>query len=259
MKRSPIKCCSQYWLYIFPVLAVLLYSCDTYNFSHPQPVDKENIYTFPDAYRGNWIDDDSEQLLINKDFIGFIMNEKIRVVKGIWPKAGDKGNYTYPPPSFKSFSTVMFDTLQQPVDTIRNYLLNGKHIYEFADKELLEQGYHYSTDQDTIMIDKKDTFIVDLGRNAFLRDIGNGFFVMNIRNQVVGKEDRWWQLFVLEMKHQDQINIWYCSNRLTTEPAMFYEKQNNYYFNSEWTAAEITKLLKNGSFEMCNQLHRNLK
>lgn len=258
MKRSPIKCCS-HWLYIFPVLAVLFYSCDTYNFSHPQPVDKANMYAFPETYQGNWIDDDSEQLLIDKEFIGFIINEKIQVVKGTWPKPTDNGNYKYPPPSFKSFGSVLFDSLQHPYDTVQNFLLNGEHIYEFADKGLLEQGYHYTTDQDTILIAKKDTFIVDLGRNAFLRDIGNGFFVLNIRNQVVAREDRWWQLFVLEMKNEDNINIWYCSNGLTTRAAMFYEKQNNYYFNAEWTAAELMKLVKNGSFEMCNQLHRNLK
>lgn len=257
MKRSHIKCKSPFWLCIFPVLAVLLYSCDTYNFSHPQPVDKENIYKFPEAFQGNWIDEDSEQLLVNNNYIGFVMNEKINVAKGIWPMQDEHGTYKYPPPGYKSFSSILFDSLQHPIDTVSNYLLNGKHIYEFADKELLEQGYHYTTVEDTILISKKDTFIVDLGRNAFLRDIGNGFFVLNIRNQVLAREDRWWQIFVLEMKHKDRINIWYCANGLTKQPAMFYGKQNNYYFNSEWTAAEIMKLMKNGSFEMCNQLHRD--
>jgi hypothetical protein len=239
------------------VPAGFFYSCDTYNFSHPQPVNKENSYEFPAAFRNNWIDDDSEQVLIKKNTIGIVMSEKLSIVKGLWPKQDANGKYKYLSPAYKSFSSILFDSLENPMDTISNYLLNGDHIYEFADKGLLEQGYHYKTAADTIFILKTDTFTVDLGSNAFLRDIGNGFFVMNIRNQVLGKESRWWQLFVLEMKNKDLINIWYCSSGLTKSTAMFYENHNNYYFNSAWTSADMNKLIKEGAFEMCNQLHRN--
>lgn len=255
MKRSYTKHRPDYqWLFI-PLL-LFFYSCDSYNFSHPQPVDRENISEFPAVFRGNWIDDDSETILINKNAISILTKEQVNIVKGIWPTKDTAGKYRYLSPSYKSFSSILFDSLQNPIDTVNNYLLNGDHLYEIADKGLLEQGYHYTTGADTFRIQKIDTFTVDLGTNAFLRDIGNGFFVMNIRNQVLGRESRWWQLFVLELRNERLINTWYCSYRLTDDVAMFYEKHNNYYFNSSWTSADINKFIKEGKFEMCNQLHR---
>ncbi|MBL0358692.1 MAG: hypothetical protein IPP72_18330 [Chitinophagaceae bacterium] len=257
MKRSYMECSSLCRLLMFPVLAVFFYSCDTYNFSHPQPVDKVSMYEFPNVFHGNWLDDDSEVVLISKNYIGLIMNQKVNVVRGIWPRKNEKEEYVYLSPTYKGFSSIIFDSLQKPIDTVANYVLNADHIYEVTDKEQLEQGYHYSTQQDTFTIIKKDTMLVDLGHNAFLKDIGDGFFVMNIRNQVLGQENRWWQLFVMEKKQNDRINIWYCSYGLTQNAAMFYEKQSDYYFNSQWTAAEMRKLIQQGAFEMCNQLQRD--
>lgn len=34
------------------VVSMLLASCDAYNFSKPQPFDRENIYVFPDEMLG---------------------------------------------------------------------------------------------------------------------------------------------------------------------------------------------------------------
>lgn len=256
MKRSYMECIGFYPLLMFPVLAVLFCSCDTYNFSHPQPVDKESIYVFPEIFQGSWINEDSEIVYISKNNFGFEMNQQLKVVKGIWPQKNDKGAYLYLLPSYRAFSSIRFDSLQKPIDTIVNYIQHADHLYEITDNGQLEQGYHYMTQQDTLIIFKKDTMIVDLGQNAFLRDIGDGFFVMNIRNQVLGQESRWWQLFVMEKKENDKINIWYCSYGLTKNAGMFYEKQSDYYFNSQWTAADIKKLVQQGAFEMCNQLHR---
>jgi hypothetical protein len=257
MKRSYMECCSLYSLLLPVMLSVFFFSCDTYNFSHPQPVDKENIVQFPQEFCGNWIDDDSEQILINRNFIGMVINGQMNIVKGIWPKLNKDGKYNYLTPPYKSFSSIRFDSLEHPVDTLPNYVINNGHIYEFNEQGMPEQGYHFNTVADTIIVSKKDTFIIDLGHNAFLRSIDDEFWVMNVRNQVLAQENRWWQLFILEKKEKDKINIWYCSQGLTKSSSMFFNKRNNYYFNSSWTAADVIRLIKEGGFEMCNQLHRD--
>lgn len=259
-KNNCMKCSFHYTtLYILlfiPALSLLLGACDTYNFSHPQPVDKKDGYEFPATFQGNWVDDDSEWVQIGKNHIGMLISEKETIVEGTWPQRDQQGQFVYLAPAYKSVRSVIFDSLQVPVDTVDNYLVNGEHIYEVTEKGTLEQGYHYTKNEDTFTIEKKDTIIVDLGHNALLRDIGGGFWVLNVMNQVIGKSNRWWQLFILEKKNNETINLWYCSYQLTQLPVMFYEKNNNYYFNSKWTAAEMRKLIKQGAFEMCNQLHR---
>jgi hypothetical protein len=41
-------------LVLFSSVAILFTSCDSYNFSQPQPVDKSDIYEFPDEFPGRW-------------------------------------------------------------------------------------------------------------------------------------------------------------------------------------------------------------
>ncbi len=239
-------------LYLLPAL-LLLFSCDRYYFTHPQPYDKEAVYELPPGFYGRWIDDDSVLVLVDKTTISVVINETEKVVKGAWPRREASGNFTYLPPGYRSFKMVMLDSLQQPVDTVDNFLLNGEHLYELSDKELPVQGYHYSTDDDTLIVSQKDTFCVDIGRNAFVKNIDHGFWAFNIRNQVLGNDSRWWQLFLLEQIREDEIHIWYCSHPLVKSPFMFYEKQNNYFFNSNWTAKELLDLTKSGGFEPCNR------
>jgi hypothetical protein len=178
------------------------------------------------------------------------------VVKGVWPKKNAAGEFIYPPGVYRSMNHLVTDSLKQPVDTIPNYLESAGHIYEVTEEGLLEKGYHYILTGDTFLITKTDTFILDLGRNAFLREINEGFYALNILNQAVGQESRWWQIVLFERNGNNIINIWHPSYKFTESHFMFYSKKNNYYFNSEWNASEMTGLIKQGAFEKCGPLKR---
>jgi hypothetical protein len=69
----------------------LLNSCNTYDFSMPQPIDKTNINAFPREFLGSWIDEDSTiTILVNKSDVSRIQMIDSKVVDGAWPKLDEK-------------------------------------------------------------------------------------------------------------------------------------------------------------------------
>ncbi|HRF19943.1 MAG TPA: hypothetical protein PK977_17325, partial [Chitinophagaceae bacterium] len=99
------------------VVSMLLASCDAYNFSRPQPADRENIYVFPDEMLGKWkedtfttgidfsvplnnnngdkyidntqplpADEDEGVYIITKHYVSLIFTSGEKIVKGAWPQ-----------------------------------------------------------------------------------------------------------------------------------------------------------------------------
>lgn len=234
-----------------------IFSCSTYNFSDPLPVDKTNIYEFPPDWQGKWAYDDAHSVIIKRNYAAIIIKEYSHVVQGIWPKKKETGEMFYPGGgSYMGMYRVVMDSSNKPVDTIANFLVNGNHIFSIMDDGQLEKGYHYTLVKDTFIVNKTDTVIIDLGHNAFLRKVGSNLYVLNVLNQVIGKENLWWQVVLFEKKGDNTIDTWLSSYKLSKEPSMFYEKYSDYYFNSNWKTADILKLMHQGAFEKCDPLKR---
>lgn len=237
--------------------SMFLYSCDTNNFSRPQPADKANIYEFPETFQGSWIDkDDHQYVFIARQYVSIVTEGTERIMNGAWPQLDANGGYLYPPSSFNSIMTIRYDSLKRPIDTIINYVRRGKHIYEVRNDGSLENGFPCDVRNDTISVIKNDTLRIDLGRNAFLRKAGNDFYVLNVINSIMGEENRWWQIVILEKRNDQSINIWTPTSKLADQPSMFYHHGHNYYFDSRWTSAEIMRLIHNGSFKPDSRLWR---
>lgn len=237
-------------------------SCDYYNFSNPQPVDKENMYEFPEDLYGSWVDEsDSVVIIINKNYVTFQNKEKTKIVKGTWPVLNEKNVLVHTAFLFKSFYTARFDSINRPIDTLTNYLLNGNNIYEVNEKGKLSRAYLYQTDHDSIILLKNDVVKIDLGQNAFLRKLSNDLYVMNIMNSILGENNYWWQIIIIEKKSGNQIDIWECNGKMKKHPAMFYttyirKGTGNYYFDCNWSAKEIISLKEQGYFEISSALKR---
>ncbi len=239
------------------LVILLFYSCNTYNFSHPLPSDKSNIYEFPSAWQGKWMDADSQQLIIGHNFAALVIRDSYNVVKGVWPKKNEKGEFVYPQGvRYSGMYAMIRDSLDKPKDTVANYVVNEGHIYEINGKGRLEKGYHFTIDKDTFRISTDDTFWVDLGRNAFLRELNKDLYVLNVLGQAIGRESQWWHVVALEKTGQNSIERWDCSYNLIKDSSMFYSKYDDYYFNSTWKTAALIKLIRNGSFEKCSPFWR---
>lgn len=239
-------------------ISVFFSSCDSYNFSQPQPVDKANIYEFPNELIGQWFveGDESKSYIVSKKNVLFIMNDNTRIVNGAWPKISDSGDYLFPPlPPYESFKTINYDSLKRPVDTIDNFLLRGQYIYRIDSDKFLGKGYPYAIEKDTINFLENDTISIDLGQNAFLRQLNKDFYVLNIRNNILDEDmyNDWWQIMLLEKKEDQTINIWECTPKTEELACKFYERPSKsaiFYFDCEWATADILRLVREGYFEV---------
>ena len=247
-------------------LPALLYSCDTYNFSQPQPYDKENIYEFPKDYRGSWLSTDTSEkdahleYHIHKNNVLFISHSRESIIKGVWPRINSKGEYVYPPAMMFSTESVIFDSLKKPVDTTENYLFKNNKIYEL-DNNGLSKGYNYRTEADTVYMLRYDTTFIDLGLNAFLRKINNNIYVFNIRNTVLGTENPWWRIMLMEKNDNQAFRIWICSSKKGAFPSSFYMHHNDgsdiFYIDTAWSAADILRMYNEGNFEIERELYKD--
>jgi hypothetical protein len=261
------KSCKKSYTLLLPVfLSVLFFSCDSYNFTEAQPGDKENIYEFPEYFLGSWLikgEGINHYYVVNKKNVLVITHDKSKIVKGTWPKPNEKGDTLMPPWPFNPFTTIIYDSLRKRIDTINNYVLSKNKIYKVNDERFLEKGYSYQTDKDTIIVFEIDTIFIDLGQNAFLRQLNKNFYVLNIRNSILGVDGAdvsdWWWVMVLEIKEDKTLNIWQCTNKSYEFPCMFYDrpsKSDIFYFDCEWTTADMLRLIKEGYFAVSSKLYR---
>ncbi len=246
----------------FPLLAAAIIvlsfnSCDVYYFSHPQPADKVNLYEFPVELRGVWQEEcDNETVVIDARNLSFTDKVSRRVVKGYWPKKINADSLQYLPGSYLAEHTVVYDSLNRPVDTINSFVIQKEHIIELKDDKTLGLRYDYKINKDTLMIDEVDTLWLDLGRNAFVRKIDDRYYALNILSGIVEESRNWWQLIIFEKTAADSISVWTGASKLEESPYMFYSFKNNYYFDCSLSSRELLKMIKKNQFEISNHLTR---
>jgi hypothetical protein len=233
--------------------SIFFISCETYNFSQPQPVDKENIYEFPSSFQGKWVskyqEEGKEAIYIYRQYIKYVNNRyKQKIINGAWPRIDSNGNFIQSPFWGRSLYKINYDSLKRPIDTVTNYLLKEGYIYEITGDSLIENGNPYYPEKDTFFVTKKDSIVVDLGQNAFLRKVNDTLYVFNILNRTLGMENTWWQVVFMNQNKDGSITFFGCDSESEKLPSLFYQKHSNYYYNSKWTAAEIPPLIKQGYF-----------
>jgi hypothetical protein len=266
MKISDLKCrcIPGYFMILFS--SVLLYSCDAYNFSRPQPVDQENIYAFPKEYLGSWLSTDTSEkeshieYHIHKSNVLFITHSSEPVLRGAWPKIDSKGEYIFPAGLLQTTETIVYDSLKRPADTVKNVLFKNNKIY-LVDKKGLSKGYDFKTSADTFHMLRYDTTFIDLGANAFLRKLDKTIYVFNLRNTILGEDNPWWRIMLLEKKDNQSFRIWVCSSKKGAIPDVFYSHHYNgsdiYYIDASWSAAKILQLYNEGNFEIERELYKD--
>lgn len=282
-------------LYLLAGLFIIfLSSCDAYNFSGPQPADRENIYQFPDKMLGTWREDtftsgidfsvplnsnggdkytdtrpqgnneDQYCYTITKQYVSFTTVASERIVKGAWPKLvnGNQFIYPYQYPGYRNYmQTIKYDSLNRPVDTVDNYIIYNHKIFEKTEDRCLEKGYSWYEDKDTLVIRKIDTVYIDLGQNAFLRKLTDSLWVFNMKKGILGEEidQGWWMVMLLQKTADDTIIEWEPASKAGNLDCMFYDrpsKSDYFYFDCTWTATELLRLKAEGYFEKTGTLKR---
>ncbi len=232
-------------------------SCETYNFSQPQPVDEANIYEFPIDFRGSWIDEEDRQTIhIANSYVEMIREGNGKIMPGAWPRLNEKGEYLFTPFGCNSFQTIRYDSARKPIDTITNYFKGKDLVYEINPNGLLETGYPFHIEKDTIMVSRNEISIIDLGRNAFLRKLNERFYVLNIKTSILGEDNKWWQVVIIEKKDNQLLRIWYNTEKLEQDSTMFYHHDGNFYFDSRWSTENMIRLIDEKYFRPGSRLKR---
>lgn len=250
------------------LIVVLLSSCESFNFFQAQPYDRENVYEFPEQFLGRWggstEEDDAnysdmeyhkELFFIDKRYISYIINKEVKVVKGYWPKLVNGNEFIYPSDgntTYAGFYSIIYDSLNKPVDTISNYLIHQNKIFGKSMDEFLEKGYQFTVTKDTIIIFKNDTLTIDLGQNAFLRKLSDSLYVFNIKNYLLGfeQDQQWWMVLLIEISENGKLVYWECNDKINGLPCKIFNRPSKYeylYFDCHWSAPEIM-LLKNEEY-----------
>ena len=234
-------------------IAWMFEACDNENFSQPQPVNKENLYEFPESFRGYWYSKDNGLFYVTKNHLGRIGNDEQKLFLGAWyfidDHTGSTGN--------KLMKSVRYDSLGKARDTTTDYLLRDKYIFEIKPDGSVKNGYRYSRRQDTIVYKENDTTWIDLGRNAFLRKINDTLYMMNVNNNILNIDNNWWQIVMLEKTKQGLIKLWVYTANLKNPEWLVYKGAENNYYDCKWTAGDILKMMKDGSFENISTLTKD--
>lgn len=251
----------RYILSIGILLILLLFSaCGGYHFANPLPIDSKNIYKTPKKLRGSLTDENSIPLgtELEKHVIILSHKEPRQIINGIWfhPKdtmdASKIDTVTFKKimdmPAYDSRYTVKFDSLKRPIDTVENFVMKNNRIYQVLSNDLGE-GLPYIEKNDTLYEAATDHKIV-LGPNAFYRKITSDYYMINIKDSDagIGSID-WWQIRLLEKRKDGKVILYDWDNWIEGDTTRIYFKNDDYYFDSEWTRKDIMKLIKDGAFK----------
>lgn len=257
-----MKPITQIW--ILPVLLIVLCmfsSCTDYFYTRPQPVDGKNMAVFPKQVLGSWYDIDDNStisvLMIGKQRVDIYNQDSEKIVRGYRFQEDTQQHRGY-----HAWYTLQYDSLNSKTDTLQRYIERNGLLFKVNDKKMLEKGYPYTQDHDTLIMHKSDTIRFDLGGNAILREISSDLYVLNVNSNLTGDESgNWWRLYIFGLNNDGTLSTYAHEDKILKLPEMFYQQPDlqygkTYYFDPYWTKADLLRLIQNGYFEKENALVR---
>lgn len=238
------------------LVILLAEACSTNNFSEPQPVAQQNIYSIPKMFRGYWTDKDFELLFVDSSSVRFIDIAEERIPLDSAHLLADKADVSNPAVKYRQINKVSYDTLGVAYDTSIAYIIRDPYIYKLTVDDLLETGYKYRQTKDAVIVYKNEKQGIDIGNNAFLRRVSDSLYVFNISNRILIRNNYWWQVTLVEKTAAGEINFYVLSDKIKTISTMFYSYTDYYYYDSNWSAEDLKRLMKEGYFEKTNTFKR---
>ena len=196
------------------LLALLTSSCSQHYFDRPQPIDSKNIYAFPEAFQGIW-SEGKDSLIVSKFFFANVEYKRI----GLPYTNKDTTAYAI----FKNKKVYPYDSLRD---------------------QIMGKGLPYKIEGDSIFYEVRETLEVQLGRKAFLREVGSQF-VLNVKG-----ENEWWELFLMGITDQQKIVVTY-PNIYQLVAAEIYPVLSNTeedYFEVIWTKDRFKSIIGQNIF-----------
>ena len=112
-------------------LIFYLSGCDTYNFSRPLPIDRDNLKKFPRELRGTWESTkDTAHYFISENDFCLYSKEISKIVKGAWPKRDDTGAIILSTLDYQGVYKPNYDSINKHWDSLPAYVFGKNLIYK---------------------------------------------------------------------------------------------------------------------------------
>lgn len=246
------------WMMIAFIINIIA-ACNTNNFSEPQPAAGKNLYEFPSMFIGKWADKNYNVVETDGRHITFIDILDIKVPLDSASFIVDNLRNKTTGAISKEVRLINYDTSGKATDTSLQYVIRDPYIYKVGADKLLQTGYKYRQLKDTIIIYKNERQGIDLGNNAFLRKVTDSLFVLNISNRILIKDNYFWQVLLVQKTAHDEINFYVPSDKMKCVKCMFYEYNDNLFYDCKWKPSDVVRLMKDGFFEKTSTLKRSSK
>jgi len=271
--KASLKRLSQFHILIF--FMVMATSCDNYNFLNPLPIDRKDMKTFPIDMQGEWIyldsnkanspsegSNDSVILNIREKQIDYIVISHSKMVLGAWPKISSNGKVETLKCNCNPEIMVNTDSLDNPIDSSRNYLFTNGYLFAVENKNKLSQKLSYTRINDTFYVRRIDTLFLDLGPNMKLRSINDNWHALNIRKILLEESSKWWHLTMINQNGKDSLTTYEAASesnfsnkeliKLISSPL----DSDEIYFDANWNSKELFDYIKDNHFSKLLTLKR---
>lgn len=117
---------------------------------------------------------------------------------------------------------------------------NKVYPYDSTRQQVMGVGRAFEIRNDSIYYEVREILEVQLGRKAFLRQVGNQF-VLNVKG-----DNEWWEIFLVGVTDQQKLVVTYpdidvmLSNNI--KPVLSNSEED--YFEVKWTTKEFNQLIK---------------
>lgn len=233
-------------------------------FTYASFQNREGNYAPPANKRMAKEDNAGRRIYVRKHSISQVQKQVQKVIKDAYPKLID-GEFVHTPEGTTSFWKVHYDMNNSPCDTTENFLVKNNLIYEIGEDNKLGIGCPFSTEEDTLYMVKTETTNLDLGGNAMFRKIDNNTYVLNVNNSILGENNNWWSMVVIE-KRKDSVVAWLHGENSCLLPSMIHhvvsdntDFGNVFYFNCKWRAKEMQQMLRNNVFTFSSFYYKQKK
>lgn len=207
------------WKKIFVVgMVPMIISCMGVYISTPQPVDSRDIISFPEKFRGFWIDEEAS-VIIDKKILKYTRYSEEKI------------------PREKLDSSA--------------YILKNQKIYLLHNEGTeLRGGFPYKIKEDTLIFNEIQLLEVELGKGAFLRKLKKDY-ILNIK-----QENQWWILILFRKDNTGNILITSLDHR-DLEKFRNFDHIYSYYdykytlidfIEANWTQKELLEMIDQGLF-----------
>lgn len=197
------------------LLGSIFFSCSTFYFTSPQPIDSKNLYEFPSQYRGTWVEG-KDSMIVGKTFFRNIKNSERSI---------------YKPEADTSSLLLMHDNKIYFIDSSNQIKLTG--------------GFPYKVEGDSLFYIDHEVTEINLGPKAFLRKVEDKY-ILNIE-----RESLWWELYLIQKNTDGSFMAKYLNKsdlEKIKNKKLLFSTEYDHYLEANWTVKELNAYIVKGIF-----------